>query len=200
MFLGPLEQSKPWDTHGIEGVFRFLRKFWKLYHDRDNHFCVTEEDPSGEELKILHRTIKKVQEDIERFSFNTAVSAFMICTNELSDLKCSKRAILEPLLILISSYAPHLAEELWEKLGYRESISGASFPGVNEEYLVENTFAYPVSFNGKLRFQLTLPVDMTSDGIEIAVREAEESRKWLEGKTIKKIVFVPKKIINVVVS
>jgi leucyl-tRNA synthetase len=200
MFLGPLEQSKPWDTHGIEGVFRFLRKFWKLFHDRDNHFCVTEEDPSGEELKILHRTIKKVQEDIERFSFNTAVSAFMICTNELSDLKCSKRAILEPLLILISSYAPHLAEELWEKLGYRESISGASFPGVNEEYLVENTFAYPVSFNGKLRFQLTLPVDMTSDGIEIAVREAEESRKWLEGKTIKKIVFVPKKIINVVVS
>jgi leucyl-tRNA synthetase len=200
MFLGPLEQSKPWDTHGVEGVFRFLRKFWKLFHDIDNNFKVTDDAPLQEELKILHKTIKKVQEDIERFSFNTAVSSFMICTNELSELKCNKKGILEPLVILISPYAPHLAEELWEKLGHGESISGAVFPEFNKEYLVEDTFTYPVSFNGKLRFQLTLPLDMNNDGIEIAVREAQESQKWLTGKTIKKFIIVPGKIINIVVS
>ncbi len=200
MFLGPLEQSKPWDTHGVEGVFRFIRKFWKLFHDADGNFAVTDDDPSKKELKILHKTIKKVQEDIERFSFNTAVSSFMICTNELTDLKCSKRQILEPLVILVSPYAPHLAEELWEMLGHQGSVSGASFPEYREEYLAENTFTYPVSFNGKLRFQLNLPLDMQSDGIEIAVREAQESQKWLTGKTIKKFIIVPGKIINVVTS
>lgn len=199
MFLGPLEQSKPWDTKGIEGVFRFIRKFWRLFHDRDNEFYVSTDEPSREELKILHKTIRKTAEDIERFSFNTAVSNFMICVNELSDMKCNKRSILEPSVILIAPYAPHLAEELWEQLGHTESISGAAFPEFREEYLVENTFTYPVSFNGKMRFQMILPLDMLNDAIEVAVREAPESRKWLEGKTIKKIIIVPNKIINVVI-
>jgi len=199
MFLGPLEQSKPWDTKGIEGVFRFIRKFWRLFHDRENEFLVSPEEPGRDELKILHRTIKKTAEDIERFSFNTAVSNFMICVNDLSDLGCNKRAILEPLVILIAPYAPHLAEELWEQLGHKESISGASFPEFREEYLVENTFSYPVSFNGKMRFQMTLPLDMPGDIIEQAVREAPESQKWIEGKTIRKIIVVQGKIINVVI-
>jgi leucyl-tRNA synthetase len=199
MFLGPLEQSKPWDTKGIEGVFRFIRKFWRLFHERENEFYVSMDKPTGDELKILHKTIKKTADDIERFSFNTAVSNFMICVNELSDLKCNKRAILEPLVILVAPYAPHLAEELWETLGHKESISGASFPEFREEYLIENTFSYPVSFNGKMRFQMTLPLDMPNDKIENAVREAPESQKWLEGKTIRKIIIVPGKIINVVI-
>ena len=199
MFLGPLEQSKPWDTKGIEGVYRFIRKFWRLFHDRENEFFVSPDEPGKDELKILHRTIKKTADDIERFSFNTAVSNFMICVNDLSDLACNKRAILEPLVILIASYAPHLAEELWEQLGHHESISGASFPEFREEYLVENTFSYPVSFNGKMRFQIILPFDMPGNAIELAVREAPESRKWLEGKTIRKIIIVPNKIINVVI-
>jgi leucyl-tRNA synthetase len=198
MFLGPLEQSKPWDTKGIEGIFRFIRKFWRLFHNRNNEFYISSDEPSKEELKILHRTIKKTADDIERFSFNTAVSNFMICTNELSELKCNKKAILESLVILIAPYAPHLAEELWEKLGYKESISGASFPEFREEYLVENTFSYPVSFNGKMRFQITLPLDMSNNDIETAVKNAPESQKWLEGKTIRKIIIVHNKIINVV--
>lgn len=200
MFLGPLEQSKPWDTKGIEGVFRFIRKFWRLYHDSESKFIITEEESTAEELKILHRTIKKTRDDIERFSFNTAVSSFMICVNELTDLACNKRAILEPLCILVSPYAPHLAEEIWEKLGHTESISFARFPQLREEYLAENTFTIPVSFNGKTRFQLKLPLDMPNETIERTVMEAQESQKWLEGKTIKKIIIVPKKIINVVVG
>jgi len=200
MFLGPLEQSKPWDTKGIEGVFRFIRKLWRLYFNSENEFFVSQEEATADELKILHKTIKKVREDIERFSFNTAVSSFMICVNELIDLACNKRAILEPLCILISPYAPHLAEEIWEKLGYPESISFASFPELREEYLVENTFTFPVSFNGKMRFQLTLPLDMPNETIERIVMEAPESQKWLEGKTVRKIIIVPKKIINVVVG
>jgi leucyl-tRNA synthetase len=199
MFLGPLEQSKPWDTKGIEGVFRFIRKFWRLYHDRDNEFCISDEEPTADELKILHKAIKRVQEDIERFSFNTAVSVFMICVNDLTDKNCNKRAILEPLCILISSYAPHLAEELWEKLGHQESVTYATFPECKEEYLFENTFSYPVSFNGKMRFQLTLPLDMPNDRIELAVKNAPESAKWIEGKNIRKIIIVPNKIINVVI-
>jgi leucyl-tRNA synthetase len=199
MFLGPLEQSKPWDTKGIEGVFRFIRKFWRLFHDKENEFAVSDGDPTNEELKILHRTIKKIQDDIERFSFNTAVSNFMICVNELSDLKCNKKAILEPLTILIASYAPHLAEELWQNLEHNESISHATFPEFNEGYLVENTFDYPVSFNGKTRFLLTLPLGMPDIEVELAVREARESQKWLESKTIRKIIIVQGKIINVVI-
>ena len=200
MFLGPLEQSKPWDTKGIEGVFRFIRKFWRLYHDRENEFFVSKEEATTEELKIFHKTIRKAREDIERFSFNTAVSSFMICVNELSELNCNKKAILEPLCILVSPYAPHLAEELWEKLGHRESISFASFPELNEEFLAENTFTFPVSFNGKTRFHLTLALDMPVDSIEQTVLQAPESQKWLEGKTVKKIIIVPGKIINIVIG
>lgn len=199
MFLGPLEQSKPWDTNGVEGVFRFIRKFWRLFHDAGNTFCVTNEEPTPEELRVLHKTIKKVQEDIERFSFNTVVSTFMICANELSDLKCSKRAILEPLAILISPYAPHLAEELWQKLGHEPSVSKASFPEFNEKYLVENTFNYPVSFNGKMRFMMTFPLDIPVPEIEKAVLAAPESQKWLQGHAPKKMIVVPKKIVNVVI-
>jgi leucyl-tRNA synthetase len=198
MFLGPLEQSKPWDTNGIEGVFRFIRKFWRLYHDRENLFFLTDDAPGKEELKILHRTIKKIQDDIERFSFNTAVSNFMICVNDLSELKCTKRAILEPLLVLIAPYAPHMAEELWEASGHSGSITFASFPEFNEEFTVENTFNYPVSFNGKMRFQLSLPLAFTVPEIEQAVLAAPETDKWLQGTHPKKIIVVPKKIINIV--
>jgi leucyl-tRNA synthetase len=199
MFLGPLEQSKPWDTSGIEGVFRFIRKFWRLYHDRNNEFSVSDVEPTKEELKILHKTIKKVEDDIERFSFNTAVSNFMICVNELSDLKCNNRSILESLAILIAPYAPHLAEELWENLGHTGSITFASFPVFNEEFIVENTFHYPVSFNGKMRFLLELPMNLTIQEIEKAVMEAADTEKWLQGKPPRKIIAVPRKIINIVV-
>lgn len=199
MFLGPLEQSKPWDTKGIEGVFRFIRKFWRLFHDRENEFLVSHDEPVMGELKILHKTIRKIQDDIERFSFNTAVSNFMICVNELSELKCNKKAILEPLVILISPYAPHLAEELWEQLGHQESILNASFPVFNDIYVAENTFNYPVSFNGKMRFQLDLSVSLTVQEIEQAALSAPESEKWLQGKAPKKIIVVPKKIINIVI-
>jgi len=199
MFLGPLEQSKPWDTHGIEGVFRFIKKVWRLFHDENNQLHISDEKPAAAELRLLHRTIKKVQEDIERFSFNTVVSAFMVCVNELTELSCSKRSVLKDLAILLSPYAPHLAEELWEYLGQSGSISHASFPEYDEEYLVEDTFEYPVSFNGKLRFKLTLPVDMTPGDIEKAVLEAPGSEKWLQGKPPRKVIVVPQKIVNVVV-
>jgi leucyl-tRNA synthetase len=199
MFLGPLEQSKPWDTNGIEGVFRFIRKFWRLFHDDLNNFRVADEAPNAAELRVLHKTIKKIREDIERLSFNTAVSTFMICVNELSDLKCSKRIILSDLVILISSYAPHIAEELWSLMGNSESVSKAAFPAFNQEYLIENTFEYPVSFNGKTRFKLELPADLPVSEIEQAALEAKESEKWLQGKPPKKVIIIPKKIINIVV-
>ena len=199
MFLGPLEYHKPWDTKGIEGVFRFIKKLWRLYHDAEGNFVVSDEEPTKEELKVLHKTIKKIRDDIERFSFNTAVSSFMICVNELTDLKCNKRAVLSDLAKLLSSYAPHIAEELWYLLGNSESITYASFPEFKEEYVAENTFAYPVSFNGKMRFKLDLPVDLSKEDIEKAVLEAEEAQKWIEGKTPKKIIVVPKKIVNVVI-
>ena len=199
MFLGPLEQSKPWDTNGIEGVFRFIRKLWRLFHDNDNNYNVSEEEPTEKELKILHKTIKKVGEDIERFSFNTSVSSFMICVNDLAEQKCNKKAILQELVILISPYAPHLAEELWHKLGHTESVYNAVFPEYDEKYLVENTFEYPVSFNGKMRFKIELPLDMPVPEIEKAVLEANESAKWLEGKTPRKLIVVQGRIINVVI-
>ncbi len=199
MFLGPLEQSKPWDTKGIEGVFRFLKKFWRLYHDAESNFAVSNETATPEELKILHKAIKRIKEDTERFSFNTAVSVFMICVNELQDKKCNKREILEPLTILISSYAPHIAEELWQQLGHTESITFASFPELNEAYLTEDSFNYPVSFNGKMRFLLPLSLSLTVPEIEKAVLESPESAKWLEGKTPKKVIIVPKKIVNIVI-
>lgn len=198
MFLGPLEQSKPWDTKGIEGVFRFLKKFWRLFHDAESNFVVSNEAATPEELKILHKAIKRIKEDTERFSFNTAVSVFMICVNELQDKKCNKREILEPLTILISSYAPHIAEELWELLGHSNSITFATFPELNEAYLTEDSFNYPVSFNGKMRFLLSLSLTLTVPEIEKAVLESPESTKWLEGKAPKKVIIVPKKIVNIV--
>ncbi|MEI7660760.1 MAG: leucine--tRNA ligase [Bacteroidota bacterium] len=200
MFLGPLEQSKPWDTNGIEGVFRFIRKFWRLYHDDQNNFHVSDDAPDAAELRVLHKTIKKIQEDIERLAFNTAVSSFMICVNELSELKCNKRGILSDLVILIASYAPHIAEELWFQLGNSGSVSGAVFPEFRPGYLVENTFEYPVSFNGKTRFKLVLPADLTVAEIEKAALESGESEKWLQGKPPKKVIIVPKKIINIVLQ
>lgn len=199
MFLGPLTDSKPWDTKGIEGVFRFIRKFRKLYHNEDEKFNVADEEPGKEEYKALHKTIQKVQTDIERLSFNTAVSAFMICTNKLTDLKCNKRAILEPLSVLISPYAPHIAEELWEKFGNEGSVAFAKFPAFRHEYVVENTFTYPVSFNGKKRFELELPNDMSKEDMEKAVLDAPEAQKWIEDKSPRKIIIVPRRIINVVV-
>ena len=200
MFLGPIEQSKPWDTNGIEGISRFTKKFWRLFHDQDNRLVVTEEKATDEELKILHKTIKKVREDYERLSFHTAVSSFMICTNDLSSLKCHKREILEPLVILISPLAPLMAEELWENLGHQPSISFAPLPDHDEKYLAEDTFEYPVSFNGKMRFKIVLPVDISADEAEKAVLQAPQAQKWIEGKAVKKVIFVPKRIINVVVK
>jgi leucyl-tRNA synthetase len=200
MFLGPLDQDKPWDTKGIEGVFRFLKKFWRLYFDENDQLIVTDEKATDAELKVLHKTIKKIEHDIEHFSFNTGVSAFMIAVNELNDLKCHKREILEPLAVLLSSYAPHIAEEIWHGLGHQTTVTYAPFPKWDEKYLKENTFIYPVSFNGKTRFKLELPADLSKEEIEKAALEAPESQKWIEGKTIRKVIVVPKRIINIVVS
>ncbi len=199
MFLGPLEQSKPWDTNGIDGVFKFFRKTWRLFHDENNKINLSDENPTKDELKILHKTIKKIIHDIEHFSFNTSISAFMICVNELGNLKCNKKAILEPFTIILSPFAPHIAEELWKILGNKPSVVNAKFPEFNEEYLTENTFEYPVSFNGKMRFKIELSVDMPKDEVEKAVIEHEGAQKWLEGKTPKKIIVVPKRIINIVI-
>ncbi len=200
MFLGPIEQSKPWDINGIEGISRFTKKFWRLFHDGDNNVIVSEEKATDEELKILHKTIKKVRDDYERFSFHTAVSSFMICTNDLAALQCHKRDVLEPLVILISPLAPLMAEELWEHLGHQPSISFARLPEYDEKYLRENTFEYPVSFNGKMRFKISLPVNISAEEAGKAVLEAPQARKWIEEKTVRKVIFVPKRIINVVVS
>lgn len=197
MFLGPLEQSKPWKTSGISGVYSFLKKLWKLYYNGDS-FEVTDAEATKDELKTLHKTIKKVEEDIENFSFNTSVSTFMIAVNELTAQKCNKRAILEPLLVLISPYAPHIAEELWEKLGNSESISEAVFPIFDEKYLVESTKNYPVSFNGKTRFMLELPLDMSKEDIENTVMTHPKTEAQLQGRTPKKVIIVPGRIINIV--
>ena len=199
MFLGPLEFSKPWDTQGIDGVYKFLRKFWRLFQVGEN-FSVSDETPSKEELKVLHKTIKKVEYDIENFSFNTSIPAFMICTNELTALKCNKRAVLEPLVIALAPFAPHMAEELWSLLGHSQSITKESFPKWEEKFLVEDAFEYPVSFNGKVRFKLSMPLTATNADIEAAVKAAPESTKWLEGKEIKKMIIVPKKIVNIVIG
>ena len=197
MFLGPLEQSKPWNTNGITGVHGFLKKLWRLFYNTGS-FVVIDTEPTKAELKALHKSIKKITEDIERFSFNTSVSNFMILVNELTDLKCNKRAILEPLLIILSPYAPHITEELWHQLGHKESIALAPFPIFNEAYLVEDNFAYPISFNGKTRFNIELPLTLSQQEIEKIVMEAEQTHKYLEGKTPKKVIVVPKKIVNIV--
>jgi leucyl-tRNA synthetase len=199
MFLGPIETHKPWDTQGIEGVFRFMKKFWKLFFDEQKGLVVNDDKPDAKELKVLHQTIQTVTDDMERFSFNTTVSQFMICTNELHDLKCHKRAILEPLVVLISPFAPHMAEEIWQHLGHEGGISRIPFPEFKPEYVQENTFEYPVSFNGKMRFKLELPVDMPKQEAEKAVLTDERAEKYLQGKKPGKIIVVPRRIINVVV-
>ncbi|MGW1453986.1 leucine--tRNA ligase [Salegentibacter agarivorans] len=197
MFLGPLEQAKPWNTAGITGVHNFLKKLWKLYHNGEQ-FEVSGEKASADSLKSLHKTIKKVTGDIEEFSFNTSVSTFMICVNELSAQKCSSREVLEPLVILLAPYAPHIAEELWSKLGNSESVVTAEYPVFEEKYLVESTKNYPVSFNGKMRFTMELPLDMPKDEIEKTVMADERTQKQLDGRTPKKVIVVPGKIVNIV--
>ena len=199
MFLGPLEQSKPWDTKGIDGVNRFLKKVWRLFYDR-NGLIVTDEKATADELKALHKLIGKVKTDIESFSFNTAVSAFMIAVNELTDLRCSKKEILEPLVILLSSFVPHITEELWQALGHEDSITYATFPEYIEAYTVENNCTYAVSFNGKTRFTVELPLDMTREEVEAYVRPLEQTAKYVGDGNIVKVIVVPGKIVNIVVK
>lgn len=198
MFLGPLEQSKPWNTQGLSGVYGFLKKFYNLYFDGDA-VSVSDDEPTKEEYKILHTLIKKVFYDLENFSFNTSVSSFMIAVNELQKLRCNKRKILEPLAIIVSPYAPHICEELWSVLGHSESIEFAPFPKLDEKYLAEDEIDYPVSFNGKMRFKLSLPADLEVTQIEEAILKDERTVKQLEGKSPKKVIIVPKKIINIVI-
>ena len=197
MFLGPLEQSKPWDTNGIDGVHRFLKKFWNLFFDGDK-LVVNNEEPTREELKSLHKLIKKVSWDIENFSYNTSISAFMICINELSALKCRNSKILEQIIILLTPFAPHICEELWSQLGHTTSVCDAQWPGFNEEYLKEDTVNYTISFNGKARFNIEFAADASKEEIEKTVLEHPSSAKWIDGKTPKKIIIVPKKIVNIV--
>ena len=196
MFLGPLEQSKPWDTNGIDGVHKFLRRFWSKFYNRDGKFLVNDDKATPAELKTLHKTIKKVREDIENFSFNTSVAAFMICLNELGD--CSKREILEPLTALIAPFAPHIAEELWHAMGHETTVCDAAFPEFKAEFLVENSFEYPVMINGKLRFKQEYALDMGEQDITAHIVTTEGAQKWLEGKAPKKIIVVKGKIINIV--
>ncbi|KAA6318430.1 Leucine--tRNA ligase, partial [termite gut metagenome] len=199
MFLGPVEQSKPWDTNGIDGVYRFVRKLWTLFYDRSGAFIVKDDPATKEEQKSIHKLIKKVGEDIEHFSFNTSVSAFMICVNELLGMKCSKKEILHPLVVILSPFAPHISEELWEVLGNTGSVCDAPWPDYNEEYLKEDAVTYTISFNGKARFTMEFATDTDTDTIQTAVLEDKRSRKWTEGKEPKKIIVVPKKIVNIVV-
>jgi leucyl-tRNA synthetase len=199
MFLGPLEQSKPWNTNGIEGVFRFLRKLWRLYVGENGQLLLVDNEPTKEELKSLHRTIKKTQDDIEALSLNTSVSSFMVCVNELSSLKCKNKSILTNLLICIAPYAPHICEELWSISGITGSVTNAAFPSFNTVYLIDDEVEYPISINGKVREKLRVPADTPAADIEKQIMAMESVTKWLEGKQPKKIIVVPKKIVNVVV-
>ena len=199
MFLGPVEQSKPWDTKGITGVHGFLKKYWRLFH-LDGTFEVNETTPTKEHFKTLHKTIRKIREDLDRFSFNTGVSNFMICVNELTESKCNSRQILEPLTVLLAPYAPHITEELWEKLGHESgSLYEAAYPEFNPDYLIESDYEYPVSFNGKMRFKVSLPVSLSIEEIQATILSQAETIKWLEGKAPKKVIIVPGKIVNVVI-
>lgn len=198
MFLGPLEISKPWNTHGIDGVYKFLRRFWNLFHTGQGHFVVSDDEPTPQELKVLHKTLKKVAYDIDHFSFNTTVSEFMICSNELSSMKCNKRSILEPLVIALSPYAPHMTEELWQLLGHTTPLLDATFPEHNERYLKENSFEYPISINGKVRAKMNFALDMPREDIEKIVLASDTVQKWTEGKAPKKIIVVQGRIVNVV--
>ena len=200
MFLGPLEQSKPWDTNGIDGCHRFLRKIWNIFFDKEDKLALSDEAPSREELKSIHKLIKKISEDIPNFSYNTAVSAFMICANELSALKCNKRAVMELFAILLAPFTPHLSEELWAALGHTTSVCDAQWPAYNEEYLKEDSIKYTISFNGKARFTMDFATEASRDEIEAAVLANEQSQKYIDGKSIKKVIVVPKKIVNIVVG
>tara|TARA_B100000780_G_scaffold84946_1_gene58212 strand:- start:235 stop:840 length:606 start_codon:yes stop_codon:yes gene_type:complete len=197
MFLGPIEQAKPWNTSGISGVHNFLKKYWRLFY-KDDQWIVNEQQPAKKALKILHETIKKISSDIEKFSFNTCVSSFMICVNELTLLECHNKEILSQLTVLLSPFAPHIAEEIWEKLGNKESITNNCFPIVNEIYLLEETKNYPVSFNGKMRFTLLLSLTLDNDSIQEAVLNDSRTLEYLQGKIPKKWIIVPNKIINIV--
>ena len=199
MFLGPIEQSKPWDTNGIDGVHRFLKKLWSLFFGNDS-LKVTDGEPTPAELKAIHKLIKKVTYDIEHFSYNTSISAFMICVNELTSLKCSKKAVLELLVVLLAPFAPHIAEELWHQLGHETTVCDAEWPAYNEEYLVEQSVSYVISFNGKARYNLQLPVGISKEEAEKAALENELSQKWMEGKTVRKVIVVPGKIVNIVLG
>lgn len=199
MFLGPIEMSKPWDTKGIEGVYRFVRKFWRLFYDEQKGKVWNQEAANPAELKVLHRTIKKIEEDVERFSFNTAVSAFMVCVNELADLNCHKREVLEPLLILLTPFAPHVCEELWHKLGNTSTILDAAFPEYNKHHLIESSKEYPISINGKLRTQINMDLELSQPEVEKIVLSNAIVQKWLEGKPPKKVIYVKNKMVNVVV-
>jgi leucyl-tRNA synthetase len=199
MFLGPVEMSKPWDTKGIEGVHRFLKKLWRLFADEHKGLVVTNGTPTNDELKVLHKTIKKIEEDTERFSYNTAVSAFMVCVNELGDLKCHKRDVLEPLIIMLAPYAPHIAEELWHLLGNEALILDAPFPSFDPKYLVESAKEYPISVNGKMRTQIVIDLNADQKQVEEIVLQNTVVQKWLEGKTPKKIIYVKGKMVNLVV-
>ena len=198
MFLGPLEQFKPWDTKGINGVHNFIRKFWRLVHDDENNFLVSDDKPTQENHKTLHKTIKKVEEEINRHSFNTVVSTFMICVNELTEQKCNSREIVSDFTILLSSYAPHISEEIWNKLGNENSVTIAEFPKFNESYLVEDQINYPVSFNGKMRFKILLDAELTKDEVEDEVMKHEKTAHYLDGKSPKKVIVVQKRIVNIV--
>lgn len=198
MFLGPLEASKPWNTNGIDGVFKFLRKFWNLFHDEKGSFKVSDDAPTRAELKVLHKTLRKIEQDVDNFSFNTTVSEFMICVNELTSLKTNKRAIIEPLVIGLAPFAPHIAEELWEKLGHGETVFNATFPQYKEEFLKEDSFEYPISINGKVRAKMEFALDMPKEDIERNVLASEIVQKWAEGKPPKKVIVVPGRIVNVV--
>ena len=200
MFLGPVEQSKPWDTNGIDGVHRFLKKFWSLFYDRQDNYLVTDEAPNAAELKAVHKLIKKVTGDIENFSYNTSISAFMICVNELTSLKCSKKAVLEQIIACLAPFTPHICEELWEMLGHTTSVCDAQWPQYNEEYLKEDSVNYTVSFNGKARYNKEFPIDATNETIQQEVIADERSEKWMEGKQIAKVIIVPKKLINIVLK
>lgn len=200
MFLGPLESHKPWDIQGIEGVFRFVKKLWRLFHDDRGTFLLDDRPPSEKENKVLHQTIKKVQDDMERLAFNTTVSQFMICVNQLTDMNCRKRDILEPLITLIAPFAPHIAEELWNKMGHKDSITYAPLPHLDSSFLKESSFSYPVSFNGKMRFKKELPVDLSKEEVEKEVLNDSRSEKYLGGKAPKKVIVVPKRIVNVVIG
>ena len=198
MFLGPLEQSKPWDTNGIDGCHRFIRKMWNLFTDKEGNLNISDDAPTKDELKSIHKLIKKVTEDIENFSYNTSVAAFMICVNELSALKCNKRQVLTDLVKLIAPFAPHIAEELWQALGNQTTVCDAEWPKFNEEYLKEDSITYSISFNGKTRFTMDFAADATQQEIQDAVLANEKAQSYIEGKPIRKVIVVPRKIVNIV--